>query len=89
MIQTVCVCGGAGGSEYMLAKDAGADVFVTGECKHNQAIEAAQAGLNVIVGGHYETERIVLRPLIDEMSRIAPQVQFILSKAKANALRSL
>ena len=87
-VRRVMVCGGSGGSEYRLAADVGADVLVTGECKHNEAIEAAFMGVNVIQAGHYETERVVLEPLIKMLSERTCGVEFILSKEGA-PLRSL
>lgn len=89
MVETVCVCGGSGGSEYMLAVQNGADALITGECKHNQAIEAVHAGLKVIVAGHYETERIALFPLMERLRERADGVELILSKAEVNPLRTL
>ena len=79
-VKRVMVCGGSGGSEYRLAAAAGAQVLVTGECKHNEAIEAVCMGVNVLVCGHFETERVVLEPLIEMLREKAPGVEFILSK---------
>ena len=80
-VKRVMVCGGSGGSEYPLAAEMGADVLVTGECKHSQAIEAETAGVNLIVCGHYETEAIVLRPLIEMLEPLTPGVEYVLSSA--------
>jgi len=88
MVKRIMVCGGSGGSEYPLAAACGADVLVTGECRHNQAIEAAAAGVNVIVAGHYETESIVLTPLIEALRKRTEGVEYILSKS-GTPLRSL
>ncbi len=78
-VKKVMVCGGSGGGEYPLAAALGADVLVTGECKHSQAIEAAAAGVAVIVGGHYETEAIVLPPLIERLKELTSGVEYLLS----------
>ncbi len=82
-VRRVMVCGGSGGSEYPLAAACGADVLLTGECRHNEAIEAVCAGVNVVVCGHYETESIVLRPLIERLRELAPEVEFLLSEEGA------
>lgn len=87
-VRSIMVCGGSGGSEYPLAAACGADVLVTGECKHNEAIEAGHAGVNIIVGGHYETERVVLRPLAERLKALAPGVEFLLSE-QGTPLRTL
>ena len=78
-VRRVMVCGGSGGSEYPLAAALGADVLVTGECKHNEAIEAAAAGVSIIVGGHYETEAVVLPPLIRRLNELTSGVEYLLS----------
>lgn len=80
MVRRVMVCGGSGGAEYPLAAACGAEVLVTGECKHNQAIEAVCADVNVIAAGHYETEHVVLIPLIEKLKKLCPGVEFILSE---------
>ena len=87
-VRRVMVCGGSGGSEYRLAAEAGADVLVTGECRHNEAIEAVHAGVNVLACGHFETESIVLKPLIERLEKELPGAEFILSEA-GNPLRPL
>ena len=87
-VKRVMVCGGSGGSEYPLAAACGAEVLVTGECKHSQAIEAAFAGVNIIVAGHYETEAIVLPPLIEMLKERTGGVELILS-GSGTPLRTL
>ena len=87
-VKRIMVCGGSGGSEYPLAAACGADVLVTGECRHNEAIEAVFAGVNVIVGGHFETERIVLEPLTERLRKLTPGVEYVFSKY-GTPLRSL
>lgn len=87
-IKKVAVCGGSGGSEYPHAAACGADVLVTGECKHSDALESVAAGVNVIAGGHFETESIVLPPLIAKLRERTSGVEFILSKQE-NPLRAV
>lgn len=52
----VACSGGAGDDFYIDAKNAGADVFITGEIKHHLALEAKRIGLSFIAAGHYSTE---------------------------------
>ena len=49
-------CSGAGSSELYEAKALGADCFITGEVKHDRALDAMDMGLCVIEAGHFETE---------------------------------
>ena len=51
-VQTVALIGGAGGSDVAAAAAAGADVFVTGECKHPQGLEAQMWGMPAVTCGH-------------------------------------
>ncbi|HEY3414379.1 MAG TPA: Nif3-like dinuclear metal center hexameric protein [Armatimonadota bacterium] len=60
-VRTVAVLGGAGG-KYLSAAG-GADVFVTGEVGHHDALEAQAMGMAIIDAGHFATERVVLEPL--------------------------
>ena len=56
MIATAGVVTGAGASALREAAAAGVDLLVTGEAQHHHAIEAAELGVTVLLGGHYATE---------------------------------
>ena len=88
-VRRVAVLGGSGGGDIRLAKDRGADVYITGECKHSQGIEAAALGLALIVAGHYETENPVLKPLIAYLQANTNDVEYILSGSCGRVFRSL
>ena len=81
VIRTVAVIGGAGGGDVAFVKDAGCDAFVTGEMKHHQALEAAFYRLHCCVLGHYETENIVLKPLINRLQNENSDVQYFLAQS--------
>ena len=51
---------GSGGDALASARAAGAQVMVTGELKHHEALEAELLGPAVITAGHFETEQPVL-----------------------------
>jgi dinuclear metal center YbgI/SA1388 family protein len=80
-VSRVAVMGGSGGSSILPAKELGADLLLTGELKHSDAIAAKTIGLNVIVAGHYETERVVLLPLIQRLQEAGFPVQYQVSRA--------
>lgn len=86
-VRTVALIGGAGGSDVAAAAAAGADVFVTGECKHHQALEAQVRGLAVLACGHYETERVVLETLIARLQGPENDVQYKMAHAEASPQR--
>ena len=79
-VRRIAVLGGSGGSSVLPASAEGADVLVTGELKHSDAIDAATLGLALVVAGHYETERIVLSPLIKRLQNECFGVQYQLSR---------
>ncbi len=75
------VMGGSGSSAVAAAAAQGADVLLTGELKHSDALDAQTLGLCLVVAGHYETERIVLEPLIKRLQNDCFDVQYQLSRA--------
>ncbi len=63
MVRTVAVSGGAGDSLLGVAKQVGADVFLTADLRHHPASEhLAERGPALIDAGHWATER----PWLDE-----------------------
>lgn len=59
----VAVLPGSGGSHVGVARDAGADVFVTGDVSHHEARLALDHGMAIIDPGHGPTERPGVRAL--------------------------
>jgi putative NIF3 family GTP cyclohydrolase 1 type 2 len=53
-VKTIAVAAGAGGS---VLRGASADVLVTGEMSHHDALAAVAAGRSVVLAGHSNTER--------------------------------
>lgn len=80
-VRRVAVLGGSGASAIRPAMEECADVLLTGEVKHSDAIDANTLGLGLIVAGHYETERVVLEPLIRRLQNECFGVQYQLSRA--------
>lgn len=85
MVSRVAVCGGSGAGLAARALECGAQALVTGDVGFHQAREAAAAGLAVIDGGHYHTERPVVRHLASLLAGRARewdlQVEVIASQA--------
>ena len=75
LVSRVAVLGGAGGGDLEYAQAAGADAYLTGEAKHNQILEAWERDLPLILCGHYETERVVLKSLLARLQILTPDVQ--------------
>ena len=55
-VTAVAVATGGGAGWLHEAAALGLDVLITGEATHHHAIEAAEAGVGVLLGGHYATE---------------------------------
>ena len=87
-VRKIAVLGGSGGSDCAFAAEYGADCYVTGECKHSQAIEAGVMGLAVIAAGHFETENPVLIPLIEYLQANTDGVEYILSRRNTHIFRA-
>lgn len=57
-IRTVAIISGGAGNDFAQAVAAGADAYITGEVSHETFHPIAESGINVIAGGHYQTETV-------------------------------
>ena len=73
LIQRVAVCTGSGGEFWEAAKIAGADVFVTSEVKHHQALAARECGLCLVDAGHYGTENLFVRNMAKQLRKMCDE----------------
>jgi len=78
----VCV-GAAGLLPLERPRSARADVVVTGEIRHHDALKLLRMGKTAIALGHWESERPVLQPLGARLARLIPAVQFRVSRKDA------
>ena len=67
-VKKVAVCGGSAFDFFFEAVAMGADTYVTGEVKHHELLIAKDMGVNLVVAGHYETEKPVMIKLKDKLS---------------------
>ncbi|MDR1296806.1 MAG: Nif3-like dinuclear metal center hexameric protein [Deltaproteobacteria bacterium] len=74
-VSRVALLPGSGGDYVLDAKRAGAQLYVTGELGHHQALLAGEIGLAVYAGGHFETERPSMTRLERELRREAAQCE--------------
>ena len=69
---------GAGASTLPVAAAEGLDALITGEAQHHHAIDAAELGVSVLLGGHYATETWGVRALKDLLvERFAVEGRFV------------
>jgi dinuclear metal center YbgI/SA1388 family protein len=85
-IQTVALaCGSA--SEFLTdAARAKADVFVTGEMRFHNCLEAQALGIGVIIAGHYATERFAVESLAARMQKLWPDCSVMASQREADPI---
>jgi len=74
-------CAGSCGSLFRAAGRAGAELYVTGEMRHHDALAAVAAGLTVICTGHSNSERITLSRLAGRLRRALPGLTVRVSRA--------
>lgn len=55
-IRTVGIISGGAADDVYQAMDAGLDCFITGECRHELYHVLKESGMNMISGGHYQSE---------------------------------
>ncbi len=79
-VRRVAVGGGACGEYIYLAKELGADAFVTGEIKHNFIVESHALNLVVVDAGHYKTEDVVMDYLKQKLKKAFDNVTFVKSQ---------
>ena len=69
LISRLAVVGGSGGSMVSKAFQKGADLLITGDIGHHNALEALSLGLGLIDCGHFLTEWTALRIFKDFLQR--------------------
>jgi dinuclear metal center YbgI/SA1388 family protein len=62
------ITGGAGSEIHKVAQE-GIDTFVTGEAPHWAAVAADELAMNLLLGGHYATEVLGVKPLATHLSK--------------------
>jgi dinuclear metal center YbgI/SA1388 family protein len=80
-VERVALCVGSGGELLPDALGARADLFVTGELRHHDALRASAAGLAVICTLHSTSERIALGALEGMLAGRLPGVVVVRSRA--------
>ena len=76
----VAVAGGAGGSDFSCVLKQECDTFITADIKYDMFLEAKELGINLIDGGHFCTENVIIPPLADKLREAFPDVAVTVSK---------
>lgn len=67
-VRKIAFCAGEGTDFIPDVAAADCDLFITGDCRHHDFLEARQLGLSVIAAGHFETENPVVEVLARKLS---------------------
>ncbi|MEJ5328635.1 MAG: Nif3-like dinuclear metal center hexameric protein [Desulfobaccales bacterium] len=68
-VRRVAVCGGSGGELINAAREAGAQVFITGEVRHHQAVPGFLEDFAVLEVGHFASEVVFMPAWADDLRR--------------------
>lgn len=71
-VSLVAVCGGGGKDFAQLAKNCGADLYLTGELNHHILTDGKDDGMSYMDAGHFETEYPVVAFFSDLVKDICP-----------------
>lgn len=80
-VKRAAVCAGACGKLLDDAIAAGAELYLTGEVRHHDAIKAARAGMTVVCTLHSNSERAVLKRVKKRIEDAAPGLPVMLSRS--------
>lgn len=75
-VRVVASCAGAGGDFLTEAAKAGADLYITGELKHHDAVAARDLNIAAAVFGHYTTEKPGISKLIIRLQNLINTLQY-------------
>jgi dinuclear metal center YbgI/SA1388 family protein len=86
-ITKVAVACGSAGEFLRTAQQIGCEVLVTGETRFHTCLEAEAAGINLLLPGHFASERFGVERLADVLARQFPQAQTWASRREQDPLR--
>jgi len=79
-VRKVAIASGSGGSQWNNAIKSGCDTFVSADLKYQVFLEARELGINVIDGGHFCTENVVVSVLKERLSSAFPAANVMISR---------
>jgi dinuclear metal center YbgI/SA1388 family protein len=85
-IRRVAVVTGSGSGLADLVLATGADAYLTGELKYHEIEDLAAAGVTVILGGHYRTERLPLERWAPRLARSLKGVEVRMSRSERESV---
>lgn len=86
-VRKVAVGGGACGTEFMDAVNAGCDTFVTSDVKYNHFWDCRDQGMTIIDAGHFYTENPVVRVLAEKIAGAFPEIEVKISETHHDCMK--
>jgi len=80
LVHRAAVCAGSCGNLLNAALEQKADLYLTGEMRHHDALRAANLGLSVVCTLHSNSERAVLSRCRDRLTQSLPGLSLLLSR---------
>jgi len=87
LVKKAAVCAGSCGKIINLVIAAKADLYLTGELKHHQALAAQEAGLTCICLSHSVSERFILKKFAKQLQKKLNSVTIKMSKKDSDPFR--
>jgi len=87
LVRTAAVCAGSCGKIINLVIAAKADLYLTGELKHHQALAAQEAGLTCICLSHTVSERFILKKLAKQLQKQLKEIKIKISRKDADPFK--
>jgi dinuclear metal center YbgI/SA1388 family protein len=87
LVRRAAVCAGTCGTIINLVIAAKADLYLTGELKHHQALAAQEAGLTCISLSHTVSERFILKKFAKQLQKQVKTVTINISKKDADPFK--
>ncbi len=84
LVRKAAVCAGTCGEILNLVLAGGADLYLTGELKHHQALAAQEAGLTCVCLSHTVSERFILRKVARQVKELAGNLNVRVSAKDAD-----
>lgn len=68
-ISKIAVCSGSGSDYLDMAMEFDCDALLTGDASHHAFLDADEMGILLVAAGHFETEVIAIKPLLDKIKK--------------------
>ena len=88
-VRRIALACGAAGEYWADAISAGADLFLTGEMRFHDLLAAEDAGIAVVLPGHYATERPAVEALAERLAAAFPGVAVRASSRERDPLNAV